>query len=38
VIDKGQVVEQGDHAALIAQRGLYARLAKSQDLEAEDAA
>ena len=38
VIDKGQVVEQGDHAALIAQRGLYARLARSQDLEAEDAA
>ncbi|WP_304186187.1 ABC transporter ATP-binding protein [Phenylobacterium aquaticum] len=38
VIDKGQVVEQGDHTALIAQRGLYARLAQRQDLEAEDAA
>ena len=35
VIDKGQIVETGTHAALIAGRGLYARLAQGQDLEAE---
>ena len=33
VIDRGEVVETGDHDSLMAQRGLYARLAKSQDLE-----
>ncbi len=34
VIDKGKVVEQGTHAALVRRRGgLYARLAKAQDLE-----
>jgi len=33
VIDKGQVVETGDHDSLMAQRGLYARLAQSQDLD-----
>ena len=33
VIDKGQVVEIGDHDSLMAQRGLYARLAQSQDLD-----
>jgi ATP-binding cassette subfamily B protein len=30
VLDDGQVVEQGNHASLIAQGGLYARLAKLQ--------
>jgi len=30
VLDKGRVVEQGDHAALMAQKGLYARLANLQ--------
>jgi subfamily B ATP-binding cassette protein MsbA len=34
VIDKGRVVEAGDHETLVAKRGLYARLARSQDLEA----
>ena len=32
VIDQGRIVETGNHAALIAKRGLYARLAQSQDL------
>ena len=38
VIDRGRIVETGDHASLVRARGLYARLAKSQDLEAETAA
>jgi subfamily B ATP-binding cassette protein MsbA len=38
VIDRGQIVETGDHDGLMRKRGLYARLAKSQDLEAETAA
>lgn len=33
VIDRGQVVETGTHAELIGQGGLYARLAKAQDLD-----
>ncbi len=33
VIDRGKVVETGDHDSLMAQRGLYARLAQSQDLD-----
>jgi subfamily B ATP-binding cassette protein MsbA len=38
VIDKGRIVEAGDHDSLMRKRGLYARLARSQDLEAEPAA
>jgi subfamily B ATP-binding cassette protein MsbA len=35
VIDRGRIVETGDHAGLLRRRGLYARLAKTADLEAE---
>jgi subfamily B ATP-binding cassette protein MsbA len=38
VIDRGRVTETGDHETLVKARGLYARLARSQDLEAETAA
>jgi len=38
VIDKGRVVESGTHAALVEQRGLYARLALAQDLDTAPAA
>ena len=34
VIERGKVVETGTHESLSAQGGLYARLARSQDLEA----
>lgn len=34
VIDQGRIVESGDHATLLHRGGLYARLAKTQDLEA----
>jgi subfamily B ATP-binding cassette protein MsbA len=34
VIDKGRVVESGDHDSLVREGGLYARLARTQDLEA----
>jgi subfamily B ATP-binding cassette protein MsbA len=37
VIDKGRVVEVGDHDSLMAQGRLYARLARSQDFETESA-
>jgi subfamily B ATP-binding cassette protein MsbA len=33
VIDRGRVVEQGDHASLMAARGLYSRLARAQHLD-----
>jgi subfamily B ATP-binding cassette protein MsbA len=33
VIDRGRVVDEGDHGRLIRRRGLYARLAGSQHLE-----
>jgi ATP-binding cassette, subfamily B, bacterial MsbA len=33
VVDAGRVVEEGSHAALMAHGGLYARLARSQNLD-----
>ena len=35
VIDAGRIVETGDHVALVKQKGLYARLARRQDLDAD---
>ncbi|MEB2345558.1 MAG: ABC transporter ATP-binding protein [Deltaproteobacteria bacterium] len=35
VLDEGRVVERGEHGALLAQGGLYARLAREQALEDE---
>jgi subfamily B ATP-binding cassette protein MsbA len=37
VVDRGQVVEQGDHDSLMAAGGLYARLARAQHLDPADA-
>ena len=34
VVDQGRIVESGDHPDLLRRGGLYARLARSQDLEA----
>ncbi len=33
VIDRGRIVETGDHRSLIAEGGLYARLARAQNLD-----
>ncbi|MCF8506232.1 MAG: ABC transporter ATP-binding protein/permease [Caulobacter sp.] len=33
VVDRGRVVETGNHATLVRKRGLYARLARAQDLD-----
>ncbi len=33
VVDKGQIVEQGTHAELLAQKGLYAKLIEMQSFE-----
>jgi subfamily B ATP-binding cassette protein MsbA len=33
VVDGGRIVEVGDHAGLIGQQGLYARLARAQNLD-----
>ena len=38
VVEAGRIVETGDHDGLVKARGLYARLARHQDLEAEPAA
>jgi subfamily B ATP-binding cassette protein MsbA len=38
VIDKGRIVETGDHESLVRKRGLYARLARGQDFDTETAA
>ena len=37
VVDRGRVVEAGAHDVLSEQGGLYARLARSQNLDAEAA-
>jgi subfamily B ATP-binding cassette protein MsbA len=33
VVDRGRIVETGSHATLVRKRGLYARLARAQDLD-----
>ncbi|CAN1552938.1 MdlB ABC-type multidrug transport system, ATPase and permease components [Caulobacteraceae bacterium] len=33
VLERGRIVETGSHAALVRKRGLYARLARTQDLD-----
>ncbi len=33
VVERGRVVESGSHASLVRKRGLYARLARAQDLD-----
>jgi subfamily B ATP-binding cassette protein MsbA len=33
VIDRGRIAETGDHASLVRKRGLYARLARAQNLD-----
>ena len=33
VVERGRVVEEGTHAGLVRRKGLYARLAKAQDLD-----
>jgi len=38
VIEAGRMVEQGTHAALVRKGGLYSRLAKGQNLDAEPVA
>jgi subfamily B ATP-binding cassette protein MsbA len=35
VIERGRVVESGTHSALVRRKGLYARLARAQDLDTE---
>jgi subfamily B ATP-binding cassette protein MsbA len=37
VVDKGRLAESGTHAELVRAKGLYARLAKAQDLDREPA-
>ena len=37
VISAGRVVEQGSHTDLVAQKGLYSRLARSQALDGQPA-